>query len=441
MRKKLVCVMLTIFLMSTMYSFTLNAQANNGLLLEIDNKASAKFIGRADTLLIQEITPVQRWRVESISFYGYFDADIEVGIKESKSATSWLSKLEVDNCYNSGSWESFNIPDVTLAQNEKYYVVLRVVGGDAVEIIASENEYPSGVMYFSTNDGQSYSEYKQHDLFLKIYGYEAQKNHYAVLIGCGDQWQEKSAKELKYKIDDGFWTDILMYTGSQVTVRNVENAINWLYNKGQSGDCTLLFYYAGHSTKNAITTENRDRINDVTLMSWFSKFSSSDKLVLIFETCYSGRLDDSKSTQKSSKFLERFSLFNDFLEKHPILSRFIQRFSNDNGDKLVTLGYDDVENPEDGEDNESYDGVFINLVAPGRIVISACKSGQSAWQKRNSIAAFTYFLIDALGGTDYIETAFYSAQTATYTHMRQIEGKWQKPQMADRIPGTVRIKS
>ncbi len=246
-------------------------------------------------------------------------------------------------------------------------------------------------------------------------------NNYAVFIGCGSQWQIKSAEKIKEKINNGFWKETKIIKGSSATPENIQDSINWLYNKATNEECTLLFYYAGHSQKNALITSLNEKIYDIILMNWFSKFSMTDKLILIFETCFSGRLE---IKNKENLFTQNLLSFS-----QKILN-LVEKISQIINNQLFYY-----------EKNETYDGVFINLVAPGRIVISASRQWQKAWQLDRNIGAFTYFLIKGLDETNYIETAFKSAKKSTRSYALQWEKQLQNPQIADRIIGNIEIKN
>jgi len=440
MNKKIISYAFVLILTLTIFQIMPSSKASSDVLLEIDDNQKGTYRGSSKHYLAQDFKTEgdEIWGVDSLSFYGEMgEASIDVGIKESKKhSANWLSYTSIQISSNQKKWHTFHIPALTLVPDKTYYVIMRVKSGN-ISMTYGKDQYADGEFYISTDDGIAYTAWNTGDLFLKIKGSEVQRrsNHYAVILSCGEKWGDNGAILLKNTINKGFWTEIKIKTDG-VTKSNIQSYIDWLYSKSLNGDCTLLFYYAGHTTdlKTAIKDSSGNRINDAVLQSWFSKFQMTDDLVLIFETCFSGRLER-KTVENNKNIFERFTFINKIFErikeKCPRLMSFVE--INDKQNYITTN--------EEPKENENYDGIFIDLVKPGRVILAASKRIQEANQHGDYFfPAFTYFLIQELEDTRFIQNAFTPAKTETYFHVMNSWDKFQTPQMADRISYPVRIK-
>ena len=155
---------------------------------------------------------------------------------------------------------------------------------------------------------------------------------------------------------------------------------------------------------------------------------------MIIESCYSGSLINSKTYDIKQNNFEISKLLKDLLEK--IINKF-PRLRN-----IFEINHEIRHLTSSIESKEEEDqGMFSNLVKSGRIVVTACKKRQTAYRLKTGYwSAFTFFLIQELKSTSYIETAFVNAKKYTSEHVINYYGDFQNPQMADRISGTVRIK-
>lgn len=259
---------------------------------------------------------------------------------------------------------------------------------------------------------------------------QATTNNFAVVIGCGGfDWEDflrNSASKFYNAINNGYWTEIRAHgkklDNSYVTAEEIKDSIDWLYEKSQTGVCTLLFYYSGHGGRDNISADHEDIILKSDLRSWFDRFDTNDNLILIFDTCHSGTL-----VRPGSKLLKISNL------RYTFKNLFRNMY------RKTTF---DI-NALDNDDQENEDFTLI-LGKQGRIVIAACKGSQSTWVCYGKYASvFTYYFIEGLKSISnfIIEGAFEHTdiKTSNYVFKRH-HFKLQDPVISDNIPGDVQIK-
>ena len=247
------------------------------------------------------------------------------------------------------------------------------------------------------------------------------EKHFAVIIGTNyNSWTTSSAIEFKNSIDkDGYWDEIKLLSGFDATKNNIERQISWLISKSYGGTNTLLFYLIGHSGTSFFETSDGKVIYDSDFVKYFQKITSrfgKNKLILIFETCYSGRF----CKEKENRFFENIFRYS-FLKFENFLGFF----------KNTIYPLDKTKNL----------GILNNLVKPGRILITSCNTNELAYKGHYNIAAFTNYIKDAINDYDLekIEDIFKIAKENTIIYADSFCSGPQTPQIIDRCDGKIRI--
>jgi Caspase domain len=137
---------------------------------------------------------------------------------------------------------------------------------------------------------------------------------WAVVIGIADY--QGSANDLLYPDDDamdmynyllskGYPSGhIKLLTNRKATASNIVSAINWMNTQETAATSECVFFYSGHGTTyggyndgddeytdEAIVSYNLYMILDGQLRDLFSTYASQ-KIVFIFDSCFSGGMDD-----------------------------------------------------------------------------------------------------------------------------------------------------
>ncbi|MBX7058946.1 MAG: caspase family protein [Leptospirales bacterium] len=136
------------------------------------------------------------------------------------------------------------------------------------------------------------------------------QNRYGLIIGSNYKQNisgippldlcERDAELMEQSLrSQGRFTDVKVLLGRMVTAQNIEAAINELATKVSSND-TVAIYFSGHGTyerdpnaqngvRNYVVMYERPHVPDNVLNTWVKKIHT-DKLVWIFDCCFSGGL-------------------------------------------------------------------------------------------------------------------------------------------------------
>jgi len=289
-----------------------------------------------------------------------------IGLSETLTTekSEWFWKKTINSDYDKGTqlgdspqWLGFEVDQYVDLDN--LYIIYEVESANDKFCwwFGNNNPWIGGDSYVYYDDSQYLGWHKKttEDYTFKIYGKEkGLPNHYAVFIGS-DWAFDASISKLKSVIDNGFWTDIKTVEGF-LSKNDVLNAIDWLYDKSLSNkECTLLFYFCGHSGRNYVQL-NGENMLDVEFQSAFSKFDTSDKLILIFETCFSGRMDDdTEIDEKGLAFMllkrikERLLEITEYSKVTDALNKVIEKIT-ENIQKRI-------ENTDPAKDEEIFDSI------------------------------------------------------------------------------------
>jgi hypothetical protein len=263
----------------------------------------------------------------------------------------------------------------------------------------------------------------------------------AVIVGAGTnqgewKWISETAEQFYNAINTNYWNDISLYTSEAATKHSITLKIQEICDTQELHENNvLLFYYCGHSGRDNsgsyITTSycdsnNYEKTYDMTLLGYLDQVDTSKtKLVLIFETCYAGRLDRPLKNQfLSNNFLQRINRLI-----YPVLSLFDK---NREISEFVLSDFKEQEDLPEDEDSD-YDGIFGNFAKQGRVVLSSCRESQQSWRynETKNMGAFTYFLTEGLEKHNFVEDIFYYARDRTRDHVREYWRAFQKPQIYD----------
>jgi len=251
---------------------------------------------------------------------------------------------------------------------------------------------------------------------------------YSLVIGTTSENDcRNDAIDMHYVLKNNGWNEDNMKLNicNMATKYNFFNNMEWIDSQENIND-VVLFFYAGHASKKGIylydpdTGRYDDYLKYSEMQSYFDNLES-EKVVLIFDSCYSGILNRNRN-----------SLIRTRLTSNPLC-----RGSNSASDHKLNF--------------EDFDigALSVSFAKPGRIILAGCdKNEYTDNSPEYENGYFTYHLVEGFKGKGdsnnngwvSAEEAFEYARPKVEEDTRNAPGvKTQHPQIYDGISGDLDI--